>query len=190
MRLPRGAELTDEQFFEFCVLNRDLRIEKTADGEIILMAPASSQSGARNHKLSGQLYVRTEKDGTGIAFDSSAGFKLPNGAMRVPDAAWIRRERLAGLTPEEKKRFLPLCPDFATELRSPTDRLASLKDKMREYVENGLRLGWLIDPEERQAFVYRADGAAAHLEHPEALSGENVLPGFRLDLAPIWDVGF
>ncbi len=188
--LALDLDLTGEQFFAFCQLNRDLRIERTAAGDIIVMPPAGGATGHRNLDLSGQLYVWARADATGAAFDSSTGFVLPNGATRSPDAAWVRRARLTELSPEQKGKFLPLCPDFAVELRSPSDRLSDLQDKMQEYVANGLRLGWLIDPVERQAFVYRTDGEVEHLKNPGTLDGEDVLPGFVLDLASIWDVGF
>jgi Uma2 family endonuclease len=131
-----------------------------------------------------------ENDGSGIGFDSNGGFILPNGAMRSPDAAWVRRERLANLTAEQKQRFLPLCPDFVIELRSPSDPLSTIQAKMREYTENGARLGWLIDPEERKVHVYKPNEPVEVLGNPDKLSGEPALPGFVLGLKPIWEPGF
>ena len=139
--------------------------------------------------LSGQVWAWSERDGTGAAFDSNGGFVLPNGAMRAPDAAWVRRERLAELTAEQKRKFLPLCPDFVVELRSPTDPLAKIQTKMQEYLENGARLGWLIDPEERKVHVYRPGEPVRILENHEKVSGDPVLSGFFLDLRRIWEPG-
>ena len=132
----------------------------------------------------------TKRDGAGVVFDSSGGFVLPNGAMRAPDVAWVRRSRLAELTPEQKKKFLPLCPDFAIELRSPSDRLEDLQDKMQEYIDNGLRLGWLIDPEERRVHIYLPESPVEILEHPSQISGGSILPEFVLNLQEIWEVNF
>lgn len=150
LRFAPAVEMTDEQFYQFCRQNRDLRLERTSEGEIIVIAPAGSASSHRNADLTTQLMNWSKKDGIGVVFDSSGGFKLPNGADRAPDASWVRRERLQDFSAEEKEKFLPLCPDFAVELRSPSDRLGDLQDKMQEYVENGLRLGWLIDPQAPQ----------------------------------------
>ena len=145
LRTAPALEMDEEQFFQFCQLNKDLRIERTAEGNLEIMPPTGGETGNRNFKIALQLGVWTESDGTGVAFDSSTGFRLPDGATRSPDAAWVRRERLADLTADQKQKFLPLCPDFVVELRSPTDSLPLLQDKMEEYIENGARLGWLID---------------------------------------------
>ncbi len=190
VQMAPAVSMTDEQFFRFCAQNRDLRIERTANGQILIMAPAGGATGARNSDITMQLTRWAKEDGTGVAFDSSARFNLPNKASRAPDAAWVRRERLAELTPEEKEKFLPLCPDFVIELRSPSDRLHAVRDKMQEYMENGARLGWLIDPVERQVFVYRPEAPVEHLEDPERIAGDPVLPGFTLDLTTIWEPGF
>ena len=190
LRFPPALEMTDEQFFQFCRQNRNLRIERTSDGEIIIMAPTSGGTGARNADLTTDLNIWSRKDGTGVAFDSSTGFTLPNGADRAPDAAWVRRERLAKLSDEEKARFLPFCPDFAVELRSPSDRLGDLQEKMQEYLANGLRLGWLIDPQERRVHVYRPGAPVEQHDAPASLDGAPVLPGFTLDLDPIWNPRF
>jgi Uma2 family endonuclease len=181
-----AVEMTDEQFFQLCQQNRDLRLERTSKGELIVMAPASSATGHRNLKIAAQLDRWAEKDGAGLAFDSSSGFDLPDGSIRAPDAAWVRRERLAKLSKEEKKGFFPLCPDFLVELRSPSDPRAGLQEKMRKYVENGLRLGWLIDPQTRQVTVYRPDADPDTLDHPDEVRGAPVLEGFTLNLDAIW----
>jgi Uma2 family endonuclease len=183
-------DLDEEQFFRFCQQNKDLRIECTAEGDLEVMPPAGWETGHRNMKLAVQLGTWAEQDNTGIATDSSGGFRLPNGAVRAPDAAWLRRERLAGLTPEQKQRFLPLCPDFVIELRSPTDSLTLVQAKMREYIENGARLGWLIDPEERKVHVYQPNDQVEISDKPDSVSGDPILPGFVLDLKLIWEPGF
>ena len=183
-------DLDEEQFFRFCQQNKDLRIERTAEGDLEAMPPARWETGHRNMKLAVQLGTWAEQDNAGIATDSSGGFKLPNGAVRAPDAAWPRRERLAGLTPEQKQRFLPLCPDFVMDLRSPTDSLTLVQAKMREYIENGARLGWLIDPEERKVHVYQPNDQVEISDKPDSVSGDPILPGFVLDLKLIWEPGF
>lgn len=178
---------SEEAFFQFCQRNRDLRLERTSNGTIIVMPPTGGVTGHRNSKITAQLDRWAEADGSGVAFDSSTGFTLPNGSTRSPDAAWVRQERLASLSPEQKERFLPLCPDSAIELRSPSDTLPSLLDKMAEYVANGLQLGWLIDPIEERAYVFRPEQPRTTLDAPTALDGPPVLPGFTLELAPIWN---
>ncbi len=183
-------EMNDEQFEEFCRLNRDLRIEMTAAGDLIIMPPTFSRTGNRNAKLTTQLGTWTEADGTGFSFDSSALFVLPNGAKRSPDAAWISRSRLAALTEEQRAKFLPLCPDFVVELRSSSDSLAELQEKMREYLENGARLGWLLDPPTRSVYVYREGGTVEEIKNAERVEGAPLMAGFVLDLLGIWEVGF
>jgi len=182
-------DMDEEQFFEFCQINRDWRIERTAEGDLEIMPPTGYETSDRNSEINMQLRLWAKRDGTGKVSDSSGGFVLPNGAMRSPDASWVRRERLANLTTEQKQRFLPLCPDFVIELRSPTDSLALLRSKMQEYLENGARLGWLLDPESKRAYVYRPGREVERLDGPTELSGEAVLPGFVLDLRPIWEPG-
>jgi len=183
-------EMNDEQFEEFCRLNRDLRIEMTAEGDLIIMPHTFSRTGNRNAKLTAQLGVWTDADGTGFSFDSSALFVLPNGAKRSPDASWVSKSRLASLTEEERAKFLPLCPDLVVELRSSSDSLAELQEKMREYMNNGARLGWLLDPTTRSVYVYGEDGAIEEIKDAERVEGEPLLAGFVLDLQGIWDVGF
>jgi Uma2 family endonuclease len=179
-------ELTDEQFYAFCQLNRDLRIERTAQGEVVIMPPAGGKTSERNAEIVIQLGMWAKRDGTGATFDSSGGFVLPNGATRSPDAGWITHARLAALTAEQRDKFLPLCPDFALELRSPTDTLTALQAKMQEYLNNGARLGLLIDPMQRRVYVYRPQAPVECLENPDAVAGDPVLPGFILDLRDIW----
>ena len=181
VRFPPALGLTDDGFYELCRLNRDLRIERTAAGELSIMAPAGGKSSNRNAEITFQLRRWAKLDGTGTTFDSSGGFRLPNGAVRAPDASWMANARLAALTDEQRERFIPLCPDFVVELRSPSDGLSAVHDKMREYMENGARLGWLIDPPGRQVLVYRAGSPPERLAAPASVSADPVLPGFSLE---------
>jgi Uma2 family endonuclease len=187
LRLTPVINLTDDQLFELCQLNRDWRIEYTAQGELIVMPPTGGETGSQNSEITFQVQSWTRGDQTGIAFDSSTGFKLPNGATRSPDAAWVRRSRLAGLTREQKQKFLPLCPDFVIELRSPTDNLQAVLVKMQEYLDNGAQLGWLLDPQTRRVRVYRPQRPPEILEAPSSVSADPVLPGFVLNLRKIWE---
>jgi len=182
--------MTDEEFFLFCQANRELRIERTARGEIIMMAPAGGETGGRNANLVTDLGNWARANKQGVVFNSSTGFDLPNGAMRSPDAAWVRRERLAQLTADQKRKFLPLCPDFIAELRSATDSLRATQAKIAEWIANGVQLGWLLDPTERSVHVYRPGHPPEKLQNSATISGEPVLPGFVLDLAAIWTPGF
>lgn len=182
-----AVDMDDNQFFEFCQLNRDWRIERTAEGELIITPPTGWATGTSNARLNAALVSWADQDGTGVAGDSSTGFTLPNGATRSPDAAWVRKSRLATLTKDQKNKFLPLCPDFVIELRSPSDTLETLQDKMHEYLDNGAQLGFLIDPIERRVYIYRPGIAVICLDNPVTVSGNLELPGFVLDLAKIWD---
>jgi Uma2 family endonuclease len=190
LRLYPVVKLTDDQLYDICVLNRELWIERTAQGDLAIMPPTGGGTGHRNARLITALSLWAEDDQTGVTFDSSTGFKLPNGAMRAPDAAWVRGSRLAALSQEEKERFLPLCPDFVIELRSPTDNLAALQAKMQEWTDNGALLGWLLDPLTRHVYIYRPQRQPEHLDHPLSVSGDPVLPGFVLDLHKIWEPDF
>ncbi|WP_107666284.1 Uma2 family endonuclease [Cyanothece sp. BG0011] len=181
-----SLQLTDEQFFQLCQDNRDLRFERNSNGDMVIMSPTGGETSNRNLKIIQQLGIWTDQDKTGIAFDSSGGFKLPNGADRSPDASWIPLEKWNNLTPQQRQKFLPLCPDFVIELRSPTDSLKTLQNKMKEYIENGTRLGWLINPKTKQVEVYRQGKKVEILDNSTTLSGENVLPSFVLDLELIW----
>ncbi|MEC4803821.1 MAG: Uma2 family endonuclease [Jaaginema sp. PMC 1079.18] len=179
-------EMTDEQFFQFCQLNDSYCIERSAKGELIIMSPKGSETGHHNAKLTQQLGIWSDENGTGIDFDSSTGFKLPNGAYRSPDATWISLEKWNAIAPEKRTKFAPVCPDFVVELRSPSDNLQPLKDKMIEYIENGTSLGWLIDRKQQQVYIYRPNQEVECLTSPESISGGSVLPGFVLNLAKIW----
>jgi Uma2 family endonuclease len=190
IRLPATVlHLTEEKFFQFCQANRDLRIERSAKGEIIVMSPAGGHSGYQSMQATRQLGNWAETDKTGVAFDSSTGFRLPNGAMRSPDAAWVQLARLGKLSQGEKEQFIPLCPDFVIEVASPSDDISSLREKMREYIGCGLRLGWLILPATAQMEVYSSERVEV-LNSPSTISGDPVLPGFKLELASIWKPPF
>ena len=182
----RAIEMTDDQLLQLCADNGDLRIELTAEKELIIMPPANPTTSSKNGALTAQFYFWSKQDGTGICFDSSAGFTFPNGAMRSPDASWIARERWEALDEDDRHKFSPIAPDFVAELRSPSDRLPTAQAKMEEYIENGVRLGWLIDPTQRRVYSYRPGQPVETLENPETVSGEPVLPGFTLNLADIW----
>jgi Uma2 family endonuclease len=186
IHLPMSLSISREQFYEFCQANPDLRIEQTATGEVIVMPPAFSDTGNRNSKIVIQLGIWAEQGGMGEVFDSSTGFTLPNGATRSPDAAWIQSERWNALTAEQKASFAPICPDFVVELRSASDSLSSLQAKMQEYIENGARLGFLIDRKRRVVYRYRPQQPPERLEQPEMVSGEPELAGFSLQMAKIW----
>ena len=179
-------EMSDEQFFQLCQNNRDLRFERNTQGELIIMPPTGGETGRRNFDLNLQLGIWNRQKQLGVCFDSSTGFKLPNGADRSPDGAWIPLEKWNSLTPKQQEKFLPLCPDFVIELRSPSDDLKALQQKMQEYVNNGTRLGWLINPQARQVEIYRQGHAKEILTNPNNLSGEDVLPDFILNLESIW----
>ncbi|MCC5623778.1 Uma2 family endonuclease [Nostoc sp. CHAB 5715] len=186
INLKPVLELTDEQFFQLCQANRDLRFERTATGELIIMPPTGGETGNRNAGLTAQLWIWNEQNKLGIAFDSSTGFKLPNGADRSPDASWLRLERWNALTQEQQTKFIPLSPDFVVELLSPSDSLKVAQEKMREYIDNGVRLGWLINRKSRQVEIYRQGQEVEVLESPVTLSGEDVLQGFILNIEAIW----
>lgn len=190
LRLLPAVRLSDEQLFELCRLNRELRIERTSAGELSIMTPTGGETGARSSEINFQLRSWAKEDDTGVAFDSSTGFLLPNGAVRSPDASWVRRSRLAPLSPGQKKVFLPLCPDFVIEIRSPSDDPRTLQRKLQEYVDNGATLGLLIDPEERQVLRYVPGAAPEILQAPAAVSCEPVLPGFTLQLQEVWNLSW
>jgi Uma2 family endonuclease len=186
LQMSPAIEMTDEQFFTFCQQNRNYRIERTATKEIIIMLPTGSETGNRNFDLIVQLGIWTRQNGTGIGFDSSAGFTLPNGAIKSSDAAWVKLEKWQNLTPEQQQNFAPICPDFIVELRSPSDNLQILKDKLQEYIDNGTSLGLLIDRKNRQVYIYRPNSPIECLDNPSNINCEPVLPGFILDLSTIW----
>jgi Uma2 family endonuclease len=184
--LPGSESMTTEQFYEFCQANRDLRIERTASGEVVVMPPAFSDTGNRNGKIAQQLGAWTDRDGTGEAFDSSTGFTLSNSAIRSPDVSWIKLERWNALTEQQKASFAPICPDFIIELRSKSDTLKGLQAKMQEYIDNGALLGWLIDRQSQKVYIYRPNQEVEILDNPEAVSDDRILPGFVLQMAKIW----
>jgi Uma2 family endonuclease len=184
--IPALIPMTEKQFYEFCLANPELRIERTAQGDVIVMAPAFADTGSRNFNIAVQLGIWTEQDGTGVGFDSSAGFKLPNGATRAPDAAWVKASRWHQLSPEQQASFAPICPDFVIELRSASDRLTTLQAKMQEYIENGAVLGFLIDRQSRIVYRYRPNQLPEILENPATVSADPELPGFALKMAKIW----
>jgi Uma2 family endonuclease len=184
--IPQTFKVTHEQFQQIAAVNRDLRLERTATGELIIMAPTGSETGHRNQDMSGQLWLWNRQTKLGVVFDSSSGFKLPNSADRSPDASWVKLERWQTLTPKEQEGFAPLCPDFVVELRSKSDNMEPLREKMREYIANGARLGWLIDRKNQKVEIYRQNQDVEILDNPRTLSGEEVLPGFVLDLTDVW----
>ena len=190
LRLGPFVQLTDSQLEALSSVNEILRIERNAQGDLELQYLRPTVSAYRSSKISTQLYHWAEQDGSGFALGSSVGFILPNGALRSPDASWTLKSRLAKLTPEEWAGFPPISPDFVLELRSHTDNPLVLSRKMDEYIENGVRLGFLIDVVDRFVYIHRPDTPVEILEHPESLSGEPVLPGFTLDLKPVWEPGF
>lgn len=190
LRVPPSIRLDDDLFFALCQANRDCRIERSAKGDIQIMPPTGGLTGKRNCDLVTDVNLWARQDGRGLAFDSSTGFTLPNDAVRSPDCSWVLRERLAQLTAQEQQKFLPLAPDFVIELASPTDDRADLIAKMREYQSNGVRLGWLILPVQRQVYSYLDRGPGQRLDHPDTLTNEAILPGLTLSLSGIWAAGF
>lgn len=180
------VKLTDEQFYLLCVQNPDRKLELTAEGVLIVMAPVGGESGKEEARLNAKVFNWNEDTHLGEVFSSSTIFKLPNGSQRSPDVAWVELDRWEALTVEQRKKFPPLAPDFAIELRSESDRLSDLQAKMREYQENGVRLGWLIDPQNRTIEIYRVGKEVEILESPDSLSGEDVLPDFVLNLSQLW----
>jgi Uma2 family endonuclease len=176
LRLAPAVVLTDDQLLHISALNRDQRLELTAEGELLIMPPAGGESSASNAQVTAQVVVWAGRDRNGVVYDSSGGFRLPNGAVLSPDTSWVSRDRLAGLTREQREKYLPLCPDFVVEIRSPTDALAALHAKMCEYLANGCRLGWLLDPAGRRVFVYRPDAPMETLDDEVRAEGQVLLP--------------
>ncbi|MEO0885679.1 MAG: Uma2 family endonuclease [Cyanobacteria bacterium J06648_10] len=177
--------LNDAEFYRLCQANRDLKLELSAEGNLIIMPPTGWETGQRNSSLNRIVGNWAEEDGTGIIFDSSTGFKLPNGATRSPDVSWVLKTRIEAIEPDPDK-FLPLCPDLAIELRSTNDNLSDAQDKMQEYFDNGLKLGWLIDPKRREVEIYRDKRSVEIVDFSTALSGEAVLPNFTFDLTKVF----
>jgi len=182
----QGVIVSDEQFKLLCQENPTLQLELTARKELVIMPPTGSKTGKRNSTFTQRLGNWAEVDGSGFVFDSSTLFTLPNGAKRSPDASWVKRERWDALSDTEQDGFAPLCPDFVVELRSRTDRLSDLQEKMQEYIDNGARLGWLLDPVEKRVHIYRPSQAVELLNDPVTISGDPVLPGFVLNVRELW----
>lgn len=182
----RAWEMSPADFFDLCALNPELRLERSAEGDILIMAPESGSSGSGNMELGWRVKTWTWERKLGSVFGPSTGFILPNGATRSPDVAWVSDERLATLADEDWEKFLPLCPDFVIELLSPTDSLRALKEKMQEYVDNGTRLGWLIDPFKKSVHIYRPGTPVELVQDPSSISAEPILPGFELNLPEFW----
>lgn len=180
-------KLTEEQFFQLCQENSDLKLERNAKGELIVMPPTGGETGKSNSNVNLQLGVWNEQTQLGEVFDSSTGFTLPNKANRSPDASWVEKSRWQALTPEQREKFIPLCPDFVIEILSPSDSLSKTQEKMQEYIKNGCRLGWLIKRKKQEVEIYRPGKEAELLKSPQTLSGEDVLPGFTLNLQKIWE---
>lgn len=186
LNLNAITTLSQEQFYELCAANPEARLELNTKGELIVMPPTGGETSARNSDINLDLGLWNRQAKLGKVFDSSGGFSLPNGAERSPDAAWIPIEKWNSLTPEERRGFLPLCPDFVIELLSPSDSWQQTMKKMEEYQENGCRLGWLIDPKKKRVAIYREGQSPEILDDPKLLSGEDILPGFSLDLSALW----
>ncbi|NMG09188.1 Uma2 family endonuclease [Brasilonema sp. UFV-L1] len=184
--IPANLKVSEEQFVLLAAANRDVQLERTATGELIIMPPTGGNTGKRNIDIEGQLWFWNRQSKLGVAFNSSTAFRLPNGAERSPDAAWVTQARWDALKPEEQDSFPPLCPDFAIELRSKSDNMEPLRKKMQEYIDHGLRLGWLIDTKNKKVEIYRALQPVEVLDNSTSLSGEDVLPGFVLDLQVVF----
>lgn len=187
MRVDAGRRVSREAFRAFCEANPELRSELSAEGDVILMAPTHSRGGASNAHLTIQLGNWAIQDGTGVSFDSSTGFDLPDGSNRSPDASWVLKSRLQALRPEQREDFFEICPDFVAELRSSSDRIRNLEAKMMEYLACGAQLGWLIDPLDRRVWIYRPGTPVEALDEPATLTAGPLMPGFILDLDPIWN---
>jgi Uma2 family endonuclease len=186
LKMPPTAALTTDQFYDLCRANPDWKLERTASGDLVVMAPTGGETGAQNANLLIRLGIWNEQSQLGVVFDSSTGFHLPSGADRSPDVAWVRRERWDALTSQQREKFPPLAPDFVMELMSPNDNLAEAQAKMQEYIDNGVRLGWLLNREAKQVEVYRLGQSKEVLQQPTQLAGDPILPGFILNLGILW----
>jgi Uma2 family endonuclease len=178
--------MSDAQFYQLCITNPDLKFERNAQGDLLIMSPTGGETGQRNGELATEFVLWNRRHRRGVVFDSSTGFKLPGGGERSPDVAWVEQSRWDALTPEQQQAFPPIAPDFVLELLSPSDRLATVQAKMQEYMASGVRLGWLIDPGSQQVEVYRQGQASERLVRPASLSGETVLSGFVLNMELVW----
>lgn len=186
LKMPATAPLTSDQFYDLCRANPDWKLERTAQGDLVVMAPTGGETGFRNADLLIRLGIWNEQTQLGLVFGSSTGFHLPNGSDRSPDVAWGQQARWDALTPQQREQFPPLAPGFVIKLMSPTDNLADAQAKMQEYLDNGVQLGWLFNRKAKQVEIYRAGQAKAVLQQPDQLSGEPTLPGFTLKLDGFW----
>jgi Uma2 family endonuclease len=186
LNLNSVIKLTKEQFYQLCEQNPDLKLERNAQGELIIMPPTGGETGKSNSSINGQIWFWNEQTNAGEVFDSSTGFTLPNGADRSPDVSWIKKSRWNALTKEQREKFIPLCPDFVIEILSPSDSLRKTQEKMQEYIENGCSLGWLINRKKQEVEIYRPRKDVEVLKLPSTLSGEDILPGFVLNMQKIW----
>ncbi|WP_017297356.1 Uma2 family endonuclease [Nodosilinea nodulosa] len=186
IKLQPALDMTDDQFYQLCITNPDLKFERNAQGDLLIMSPTGGETGNRNVELATEFVLWNRQRQLGLVFDSSTGFKLPGGGERSPDVAWVEQSRWDALTPEQRQKFPPIAPDFVLELLSPSDRLSMVQAKMQEYMTSGVRLGWLINPQTRQVEIYRQGQAPELLNNPTSLSEDSVLPEFRLNMALIW----
>ena len=187
LRFRPETPMSDDELMRFCAANDALRVERDANGEILVMTPAGSRTSRMNSRITRFLDEWAEQDGRGVAFDSNGGFTLPDGSMRAADAAWAERKKWDALSAKDQERFAPLCPDFVIELRSPNDSLPELKAKMEHWIANGARLGWLIDPESKAAYVYRPGEQEDVLVEPSSVQGDGIMAGFEIVMARVWD---
>jgi Uma2 family endonuclease len=188
LNLNSVIKLTREQFYQLCEENPDLKLERNSQGELVIMPPTGGETGRSNSGINAQIWFWNEQNQLGEVFDSSTGYTLPNGAERSPDVSWVEKFRWDGLTKEQKEKFIPLCPDFVIEILSPSDNLSKTQKKMQEYMSNGCRLGWLINRKKQEVEIYRLEQEVEVLTLPSTLSGEDVLPGFVLNLQRIWEL--
>jgi Uma2 family endonuclease len=180
------TRLDHTQFEQLCAANPEIKLERTPTGALVIMSPTGGETGNRNIEIAADFVIWNRQSKLGYLFDSSTCFKLPGGGDRSPDVAWVEKSRWDALTPDQRRKFPPLCPDFALELASPSDNLATLRAKMQEYLDSGLRLGWLINPQDKQVEIYRLQQPPEILSAPATISGESVLPGFTLQLSWLW----
>ncbi|MEM7712409.1 MAG: Uma2 family endonuclease [Cyanobacteria bacterium P01_A01_bin.68] len=186
LNLDSIIKLTQEQFYQLCEANPELKLERNAQGELIVMPPTGGETGRSNSSINAQIWFWNERWELGEVFDSSTGFTLPSGADRSPDVSWVEKSRWDALSKEQKEKFIPLCPDFVIEIMSPSDNLKKLQNKMQEYIENGCRLGWLINRKQQEVEIYRLGKEVEVLKLPQTVSGEDILPGFVLNMQKIW----
>ncbi len=179
-------DLTDEQFYTLCQANPDVKFERNANGTLVIMSPTGGETGNRNFEIGADFAIWNRQTKLGVCFDSSTCFKLPNGAQRSPDIAWVKQERWQALTPAQREQFPPIAPDFVLELLSPSDSLPATQTKMQEYIDNGVQLGWLINRKNRTVEIYRPNQPVQTLTNPTQLSDTDILPGFTLTMATLW----